>query len=62
MIINPVTVTMPRHELEMLKAAATKRLSQLKGDNGARRILEQALDSLDDQLATAAAVRRVEAR
>lgn len=50
MIINPITIRMPRHELEAVLAASSARLKALKGDTHARRILEGAVDRLADQI------------
>lgn len=53
MIINPVTITMPRHELEALIAAASARFRALKGDTRDRRLLEDAIDRAATLLARA---------
>lgn len=53
MIINPVTITMPRHELEALIAAASARHKALKGDTPTRRVLEHAIDNATYLLAVA---------
>lgn len=53
MIINPVTITMPRHELEALIAGASARLKALKGDTSTRRVLESAVDRASERLAAA---------
>ena len=53
MIINPVTITMPRHELEALIAGASARLKTLKGDTSTRRVLENAVDRATYLLAVA---------
>lgn len=53
MMIRPITITMPRHELEALIAGASARLRSLKGDTSTRRVLENAVDTAVDQLARA---------
>lgn len=53
MLINPVTIRMPRHELEAVLAASSARLLGLKGDTPTRRTLENAVQRLADELARA---------
>lgn len=53
MIINPVTITMPKHELEALLDAGRKRLGLATAkrlDRHASATLEYAVDSLEDTL------------
>lgn len=53
MIINPVTITMPRHELEALISASQKTYAKLKGDTARKRVLESAIDNATDLIAAA---------
>ena len=57
MIINPVTITMSKHEAERVWSVVDKRIKALGETSAERRVLEQALDALGAAITAAAAKR-----
>ena len=55
MIINPVTITMSKHEAERVWSVVDKRIKALGQTSTERRVLEQALDALWAAITAAAA-------
>ena len=45
MIINPVTITMSKHEADRVWSVVDKRIKALGKNSAERRVLEQALDA-----------------